>query len=487
MTKMATYAADAKPEDRARRVLETTNTCPVYKSVEDLPHYFGEFGGRFLPATLEAAHEDLDNLYVQCSQDPEFQIELEQLGRDYVGRPTPLFFAERLTKRIGGAQIWLKREDLAHTGAHKINNALGQCLLAKRIGKKRIIAETGAGQHGVATATACALLDLECTVYMGEEDMRRQALNVFRMKILGATVKGVSSGTKTLKDAINEAMRDWVTNVVTTHYIIGSAIGPHPFPTIVRDFQSVIGREVKAQSLKQIGRLPDVVCACVGGGSNAIGMFYPFKDDPEVGILGVEAGGAGVATDSHCATLSLGKVGVLHGTRTFLLQSDDGQITETHSISAGLDYPGVGPEHAWFKSSGRGEYINCTDDDALKGLQLLSESEGIIPALETSHAVWEACERAKTMSKDKVIVINLSGRGDKDMESVAGYLGVNLGVMSLSEVALKGANEHAVDVPSLGSTSFAVGGTTYATEDDSLKGKSFKTMDEMVSYLKSTK
>jgi len=404
--------------------------------VEELSPYFGEFGGRFLPATLEAAHEELEEIYVAASQDPVFQIELEKLGRDYVGRPTPLYFAERLTKRLGGAQIWLKREDLAHTGAHKINNALGQCLLAKRIGKKRIIAETGAGQHGVATATACALLDLDCTVYMGEEDMRRQALNVFRMKILGASVVGVNSGTKTLKDAINEAMRDWVTNVRSTHYIIGSAIGPHPFPTIVRDFQSVIGRETKVQCLEQIGRYPDFVCACVGGGSNAIGMFHPFKDDKEVGLLGVEAGGAGTSTKEHCATLSAGTPGVLHGTRTFLLQAG-GQISETHSISAGLDYPGVGPEHAFFKASGRAEYVNCTDEDALKGLQLLSESEGIIPALETAHAVYSACERAKTMSPDKVIVINLSGRGDKDMESVAKAMGVNLGVMSLQEMSMK--------------------------------------------------
>jgi len=435
------YAAD--DIDPSLRPLEVTNTMPVYDSKEDLPQYFGEFGGRFLPATLEAAHEDLEEIYIKASQDPEFQLELEALGRDYVGRPTPLYFAERLTKHVGGAKIWLKREDLAHTGAHKINNALGQCLVARRIGKKRIIAETGAGQHGVATATACALLDLDCTVYMGEEDMRRQALNVFRMKILGAKVVGVSSGTKTLKDAINEAMRDWVSNVRTTHYIIGSAIGPHPFPTIVRDFQSVIGRETKHQSLKQIGKLPDVVVACVGGGSNAIGMFHPFVDDKEVGILGVEAGGEGVGTEHHCATLSLGKPGVLHGTRTFLLQDEDGQVTETHSISAGLDYPGVGPEHAFLKHSGRGEYISCSDKEAMEGLKLLSKCEGIIPALETAHAVYSGCERAKTLPKDANIVINLSGRGDKDMESVAIAMGVELGVQSLKEVQDSKAAENA--------------------------------------------
>mmetsp|Transcript_5160 Transcript_5160/g.16577 ORF Transcript_5160/g.16577 Transcript_5160/m.16577 type:complete len:484 (+) Transcript_5160:418-1869(+) len=460
---------------------------PVAQSVDELNPYFGEFGGRFLPATLEAAHEDLERIYVEASQDPEFQLELEALGRDYVGRPTPLYFAERLTKRVGGAKIWLKREDLAHTGAHKINNALAQCLLAKRIGKKRIIAETGAGQHGVATATACALLDLDCTVYMGEEDMRRQALNVFRMKILGATVTGVSSGTKTLKDAINEAMRDWVTNVRTTHYIIGSAIGPHPFPTIVRDFQSVIGRETKAQSLEQMGKLPDMVVACVGGGSNAIGMFHPFKDDKEVGILGVEAGGSGTDTDKHCATLSLGRPGVLHGTRTFLLQGDDGQITETHSISAGLDYPGVGPEHAHFKATGRGNYVYCTDGEALEGLKLLSECEGIIPALETSHAVFKACEYAKTMDKDANIVINLSGRGDKDMESVAQAMGVNLGVLSLAEVAAAGkeGKVNAKDLAAVEDSTFTIDGRPFTTEIQALKGKEFASIEEYTEFARS--
>ena len=409
-----------------RRALVTTNTMPRYESVDDIPSRFGEFGGRYIPETLVQAHEELEEIYVKASQDPEFQLELEHLGRDYIGRPTPLYFCENLTKKCGGARIWLKREDLAHTGAHKINNALAQGLLAKRIGKQRIIAETGAGQHGVATATACALLGLNCVVYMGEEDMRRQALNVFKMRMLGAEVRGVSSGTKTLKDAINEAMRDWVTNVTTTHYIVGSAIGPHPFPTIVRDFQSVIGRETRRQFLEREGKLPDLVVACVGGGSNAIGMFHPFKDDLSVELCGVEAGGAGLSSDKHCATLSQGRPGVLHGTRSFLLQDADGQVRETHSISAGLDYPGVGPEHAYFKVTGRVNYVSCDDPDALKGMRLLSAYEGIIPALESSHAVWVACERAKTMPKDKNIVINLSGRGDKDMYQVAEMMGADL-------------------------------------------------------------
>lgn len=401
---------------------------PVYESVDDVPARFGEFGGRYIPETLLEAHRQLEKIYVEASKDPEFQSELESYGRDYIGRPTALYYAERLTKKMGGAKIYLKREDLAHTGAHKINNALSQGLIAKRIGKKRIIAETGAGQHGVATATACALLNLDCTVYMGEEDMERQALNVFKMKMMGTKVKGVTSGTKTLKDAVNEAMRDWVTNVETTHYIIGSAIGPHPFPTIVRDFQSVIGRETRAQMLAQAGKLPDEVIACVGGGSNAIGMFYPFTEDPEVKLVGVEAGGSGIDGDKHCATLSEGRVGVLHGTRTYLLQTNDNQIRETHSISAGLDYPGVGPEHAYLKDSGKATYISCTDDDAMKGLRLLAETEGIIPALETSHAIWSGCERAKEMRPDQSIVICVSGRGDKDMYQVAREMGVNLGI-----------------------------------------------------------
>lgn len=420
------FACDSDNTQKSKTVLDVTNTMPVYESMDDLKSNFGEFGGRYIPETLVEAHEQLEKLYVEASKDPAFQLELENLGRDYIGRPTPLYYAKHLTEKVGGAKIYLKREDLAHTGAHKINNALAQGLLAKRIGKKRIIAETGAGQHGVATATACALLNLDCTVYMGKEDMERQALNVFRMRMLGTTVKGVESGTQTLKDAINEALRDWVTNVRTTHYIIGSAIGPHPFPTIVRDFQSVIGRETRQQCINQIGKLPDVVFACVGGGSNAIGMFYPFVQDKEVELVGVEAGGAGRNTEKHCATLSEGRVGVLHGTKTFLLQNNDGQINETHSISAGLDYPGVGPEHAYLKSINRVDYISCDDNNAMKGLKLLSETEGIIPALESSHAIYSACEHAKTLSKDKIVVINVSGRGDKDMEQVAKILNVNL-------------------------------------------------------------
>jgi len=481
MTKLR-FAADDVPAER--HSLEVTNTMPVYDSVDDLSPWFGEFGGRYLPATLEAAHEDLERIYVEASQDPEFQLELEALGRDYIGRPTPLYYAERLSKRMGGAKIWFKREDLCHTGAHKINNALAQCLLAKRIGKQRIIAETGAGQHGVATATACALIGLDCTVYMGEVDMQRQALNVFRMKVLGAEVRGVTSGTKTLKDAVNEAMRDWVTNVRDTHYIIGSAIGPHPFPTIVRDFQSIIGRETRVQSLAQMGKLPDMVCACVGGGSNAIGMFYPFKDDLEVAILGVEAGGSGIfSTDKHCATLSQGTPGILHGTKTYLLQTKDGQIKETHSISAGLDYPGVGPEHAHFMKSGRGEYVCCDDNQALAGLQLLSETEGIIPALETAHVIYTACQRAKAMRHDQNIVISLSGRGDKDMESVAQSMGVNLGVMSMTEQSLKaGRSEELAQVAS--SSSFTVGSDSYFTAINKLQGKSFASMEEYIAFLK---
>lgn len=415
-------------ENDPRRSLKVPNTMPYYASTDDLPSRFGEFGGRYIPETLVEAHEQLEEIYVKASQDPEFQLELERLGKSYIGRQTPLYFCENLTKLCGGAKIWLKREDMCHTGAHKINNALGQGLIAKRIGKQRVICETGAGQHGVATATACALLGLDCVVYMGEEDMRRQALNVFRMRMLGAEVKGVSSGTKTLKDAINEAMRDWVTNVRDTHYIVGSAIGPHPFPTIVRDFQSVIGRETRAEfMLKNEGRLPDVVVACVGGGSNAIGMFHPFIQDAQVELCGVEASGHGVdVPNKHCATLTLGRPGVLHGTRSYLLQDDDGQVLETHSVSAGLDYPGVGPEHAFLKASGRGNYITCGDQDALAGMVLLSKTEGIIPALESSHAVFAACERAKTMRKDQDIVICLSGRGDKDMYQVAEMMGADL-------------------------------------------------------------
>ena len=386
---------------------------------------FGEFGGRYIPETLVAAHEELERIYALAQADPEFHRELDYLMKHYVGRETPLYLAERLTRESGGARIWLKREDLAHTGAHKINNALGQALLAKRIGKPRIIAETGAGQHGVATATVCAMLDLECVVYMGSEDIRRQQLNAFRMKMLGAELVSVESGSKTLKDAINEAMRDWVTNVETTHYIIGSAIGPHPFPTIVRDFQSVIGKEARAQMLEQASKLPDVAIACVGGGSNAIGLFHPFLEDP-VRLIGVEAAGHGVGTGKHSATLVAGRPGVLHGTRTYLLQDADGQIMETHSISAGLDYPGVGPEHSWLKTSERAEYVAVDDQQALEGFRALTRAEGIIPALEPSHAIYHAMRVAKELGPDKDILVGLSGRGDKDMHTVAQALGVTL-------------------------------------------------------------
>jgi tryptophan synthase beta subunit len=386
---------------------------------------FGEFGGRYIPETLVAAHEELERAYAEAKADPAFTAELEHLHKHYVGRPTPLYFAERLTRDCGGARIWLKREDLAHTGAHKINNALGQALLAKRLGKPRIIAETGAGQHGVATATVCAMLDLECVVYMGSEDIRRQSLNAFRMKILGATLVSVDTGSRTLKDAINEAMRDWVTNVRDTHYIIGSAIGPHPFPTMVRDFQSVIGREARAQMLEQAGKLPDVAVACVGGGSNAIGLFHPFLDDP-VRLVGVEAAGEGVGTGKHSATLVAGRPGVLHGTKTYLLQDANGQILDTHSISAGLDYPGVGPEHSWLKTSERAEYVAVDDRQALEGFQALTRSEGIIPALEPSHAIYHAMQLARRLPPDNDLLIGLSGRGDKDMHTVAAALGVTL-------------------------------------------------------------
>jgi tryptophan synthase len=386
---------------------------------------FGEFGGRYIPEVLVAAHEELERAYEEAREDPAFHAELAQLHRHYVGRPTPLYFAERLSRESGGARIWLKREDLAHTGAHKINNALGQALLAKRLGKPRIIAETGAGQHGVATATVCAMMDLECVVYMGSEDIRRQSLNAFRMKMLGATLVPVETGSRTLKDAINEAMRDWVTNVETTHYIIGSAIGPHPFPTIVRDFQSVIGREARAQMLEQAGRLPDIAVACVGGGSNAIGLFHPFLDDP-VRLVGVEAAGEGVGTGKHSATLVAGRPGVLHGTRTYLLQDAHGQILETHSISAGLDYPGVGPEHSWLKTTERAEYVAVDDHQALEGFQALSRAEGIIPALEPSHAIYHAMRLAASLPSEIDILVGLSGRGDKDMHTVAAALGVSL-------------------------------------------------------------
>ena len=403
--------------------------APAVKKVTAPPleAHFGEFGGRYVPETLVEAHRELEVAYAEAKADPAFQAQVAEMRKQYVGGPTPLYHAERLTKEMGGAQIWLKREELAFTGAHKINNAVGQGLLAKRLGKKRIIAETGAGQHGVATATVCALMGLECVVYMGKVDVDRQSLNVFRMKMLGATVRPVESGAATLKDAINEAMRDWVTNVETTHYLIGSAIGPHPFPTIVRDFQAVIGIECRQQSLDQIGRLPDVVVACVGGGSNAIGMFHAFVPDKAVKLVGVEAAGDGVNTKRHSATLALGTPGVLHGTRTYLLQdTSTGQIIETHSISAGLDYPGVGPEHAFLKDSGRAEYIAVDDKQALEGFKMMCKTEGIIPALEPSHAIYQTMQLAKSMRPDQIVCLNLCGRGDKDMHSVAKAMGVTL-------------------------------------------------------------
>jgi tryptophan synthase beta chain len=388
---------------------------------------FGAFGGRFVPESLMAALDELEQAYAAARADAGFAAMLAEQERTYTGRPTPLYFAERLSARVG-ARVYLKREDLAHTGAHKINNALGQGLLAQRMGKRRIIAETGAGQHGVATATVCAKLGLECVVYMGEEDIRRQSLNVFRMKLLGAEVRPVTAGSRTLKDAINEAIRDWVTNVETTHYLIGSAVGPHPYPRIVRDFQSVIGEETRRQVLEAAGRLPDLVIACVGGGSNAIGMFYPFAGDPDVRLVGVEAAGSGIASGQHAATLVAGRPGVLHGALSYLLQDAHGQVIETHSISAGLDYPGVGPEHSYLRASGRAEYVAADDAAALEAFQVLSHEEGIIPALESAHAVAHvlALGGRGELRPEQLVVINLSGRGDKDINTVANALGVTL-------------------------------------------------------------
>ena len=396
------------------------------KSMPDSMGRFGMFGGRFVPETLMKTIEELERAYVEARRDKTFIESLDQLGRHYVGRPTALYYAQNLTRELGGAQIFLKREDLAHTGAHKINNALGQALLTARMGKNRVIAETGAGQHGVAVATVCAMLKQECVVYMGSEDIKRQALNVFRMKLLGADVRSVDSGSRTLKDAINECIRDWVTNVDSTHYLIGSVVGPHPYPMIVRDFQSVIGIEAHQQILEMTGNLPDYAIACVGGGSNAMGLFYEFIDFPDVNLIGVEAAGKGLETGKHASTLSAGQIGVLHGSMSYLLQDSDGQVMETHSVSAGLDYPGVGPEHSWLKDSGRAKYVSVTDSEALQGLRLLCETEGIIPALETAHAVYYASQLAPTLSHDRTILLNLSGRGDKDMESVASELGFEL-------------------------------------------------------------
>ncbi len=387
---------------------------------------FGDFGGKFVPETLMAALDQLEAAYWEVKEDNAFQDKLTHLLRTYAGRPTALYYAENLSRHVGGARIYLKREDLAHTGAHKINNGLGQALLAQHMGKKRIIAETGAGQHGVASATACAMLGLECIVYMGEEDIRRQSLNVYRMRLLEAEVISVKSGTRTLKDAINEAIRDWVTNVDTTHYLIGSVVGPHPYPMLVRDFQLVIGREARWQILEAAGSLPDYVVACVGGGSNAIGTFHPFIGDESVKLSGAEAGGEGIATDKHSATLSAGRTGVLHGSMSYLLQDDHGQVSETHSISAGLDYPGVGPEHSYLKDSGRAQYSEVTDAQALEAFHLLCRTEGIIPALESSHAVYLACQLAKDLTDDQIVLVCLSGRGDKDIDIVAEASGIEL-------------------------------------------------------------
>ena len=387
---------------------------------------FGQFGGQFVPETLMTPLHELEEAYKKAKEDPEFQQELAYYLKQYVGRETPLYYAERLTQKMGGAKIYLKREDLNHTGAHKINNAIGQALLAKRMGKKKIVAETGAGQHGVATATACALLDMECIVYMGAEDVRRQQLNVFRMELLGTKVVAVEKGSATLKDAVNEALRHWVTHIEDTHYILGSALGPHPFPTIVRDFQRIIGDETRQQILAQEGRLPNTVIACIGGGSNAIGMFYPFISDSDVALIGVEAAGAGVDTDKHAAAIHAGKTGVLHGAFMYLLQDENGFIQEAHSISAGLDYPGVGPEHCYLHETGRASYPSVTDEEALLGVKLLCETEGILPALESAHAIYYASEFAKNRPTDEIIVVCLSGRGDKDVHTLMDKLGGDL-------------------------------------------------------------
>ncbi len=388
--------------------------------------HFGVYGGKFVPETLMPALSELESNYLEAKRDRGFQRELEYYLKEYVGRPTPLYLAERLTKRLGGARIYLKREDLCHTGAHKINNSMGQVLLTRRMGKKRIIAETGAGQHGVATATSAAMFGLECNIYMGTEDMERQALNVFRMRMLGAKVIPVDTGSRTLKDAINEAMRDWTTNVRTTHYILGSVLGAHPYPMMIRDFQSVIGREAKRQIMRLEKRMPDCLVACVGGGSNAMGLFYPFVNEKNVRMIGVEAGGLGIESGKHAARFAAGSIGVLHGTMTYLLQDEDGQISPTHSVSAGLDYPAVGPEHSYYRDLGRMEYTYATDDEAISAFDLLCREEGIMPALESAHAIAHLVKLAPTFEKDKIIIVNLSGRGDKDVNQVARIKGVVL-------------------------------------------------------------
>jgi len=398
----------------------------TYRSGPDERGHFGIFGGRYVAETLMPLILDLEKAYADAKADPAYQAEVDDLNAHYTGRPSPLYFAERLTAELGGAKIYFKRDELNHTGSHKINNCLGQILLAKRMGKTRIIAETGAGQHGVATATVCARFGLPCVVYMGKTDVERQRPNVFRMKLLGAEIVPVTSGAGTLKDAMNEALRDWVTNVDSTYYLIGTAAGPHPYPEMVRDFQSVIGKETREQMLEAEGRLPDAIVAAVGGGSNAIGLFHPFLDDAGVQIYGVEAGGRGLSGEEHCASLSAGKPGVLHGNRTYLLQDDDGQILEGHSISAGLDYPGIGPEHSWLKETGRVSYLPITDTEALEAFQFLTRVEGIIPALEPAHALAQVMKLAPTMDKEQIIVMNLCGRGDKDIFAVGDMLGFDL-------------------------------------------------------------
>ena len=400
--------------------MSTPNT---YKAGPDENGHFGIYGGRFVAETLMPLMLDLEEAYQTAKEDPEFAAQMDGYFKQYVGRPSPLYFAERMTKHFGGAKIYFKREDLNHTGAHKINNCIGQILLAKRMGKTQIIAETGAGQHGVATATVCALFNIPCTIFMGETDIQRQAPNVFRMKLLGAEVRSVTAGSGTLKDAMNEALRHWVAHVDTTYYLIGTAAGPHPYPAMVRDFQSIIGEETREQIMEQEGRLPDSLVACVGGGSNAIGLFYPFLDDPEVRIVGVEAAGHGVDTDAHAASLTGGAPGVLHGNRTYLLQDEDGQITEAHSISAGLDYPGIGPEHSWLHDQGRAEYATIKDDEAVEAFKLITKLEGIIPALESSHALAHVGKMAADLPKDHVIVVCMSGRGDKDVPTIAAAMG----------------------------------------------------------------
>jgi tryptophan synthase beta chain len=394
--------------------------------LNNIPGRFGIFGGQYVPETVMNALLVLEKEFNAIMQDRDFMKEYCYYLKEYSGRPTPLYFAQNLTEKLGGAKVYLKREDLNHTGAHKINNVLGQILLAKRMGKKRVIAETGAGQHGVATATGAAMFDMQCEIFMGEEDIKRQALNVFRMKLLGAKVNSVSSGTGTLKDAVNEAIRDWVTRIEDTFYVMGSVVGPHPYPTMVREFQKVIGEEARAQILEKEGRLPNYIIACVGGGSNAMGIFHPFYQDKDVKLIGVEAAGLGIDTGKHAATMAKGSVGVLHGMKTLLLQDSEGQVMPVYSISAGLDYPGVGPEHAYYKKSGRAEYVSVTDEEAVDAFMELSRTEGIIPALETAHAVAYAFKLIPQLSKDKIVIINLSGRGDKDVETIASLLEVQL-------------------------------------------------------------